>query len=229
MSEEEGASLRWRQAFAALGERAVPGPTCPEPDRLWAAATAESPVAERHEIIAHTASCPSCAAAFRLARGLSQEEAGQGAQVEPQVASDTGPLCFPSRPWLRRGASLAALAAAVLLAVLIPGWWRSQPPAYRSPETPEIRSLLPEEANLPREQADLRWSAEPAGSRYEVRVLTREGREIAVEPGLETPQYRIPQSALSGIGAGTVLYWQVKALRPDGKNVVSKTFSVRLR
>jgi hypothetical protein len=59
-------------------------------------------------------------------------------------------------------------------------------------------------------------------------VLTPEGREIAVESDLTAPQYRIPPSALQGIEAGSLLYWQVKALPPDGTSVASKTFSVRL-
>ncbi|HSK76336.1 MAG TPA: hypothetical protein VLQ45_07730 [Thermoanaerobaculia bacterium] len=221
MNEREGSSVRLREAFAGLGERAAPGPSCPDPDRLWAAATAESPVEERHEIIAHTATCASCAAAFRLARGLSEDEAGRAGQVVPHSR-------FTQSPWLRWAAPLAAVAAALILAVLVPGMWRSEPSPYRGGETREILSETPETAVLPREQADLRWSAGPPGSRYEVRVLTPEGREIAVESDLTTPQYRIPPSALQGVEAGSVLYWQVKALPPDGASVVSKTFSVRL-
>jgi hypothetical protein len=229
VSEESGPGQRWRAAFAALGERAAPGPACPEPDRLWAAATAESPPAERHEIIAHTASCPSCAAAFRLARGLSQGEIQRADHGETGRAAQVVPLSRPvRRPWLRWAAPLAALAAAVALAILVPGGWRSVPGPFRGGEPGEIRSQLSEGATLPREQADLRWSAGPPGSLYEVRVSTREGREIAVESGLETPQYRIPPSALTGAPAGTLLYWQVRALQPDGKSTVSKTFSVRL-
>jgi hypothetical protein len=221
VNEREGASVRLREAFAALGERAAPGPACPEPDRLWAAATGESPVEERREIIAHTASCASCAAAFRLARGLSEDEAGPAGQVVPHSR-------FAQRPWLRWAAPLAAVAAALILAVLVPGMWRNEPAPYRGGETREILSEIPETAALPRGQADLRWSAGPPGSRYEVRVLTPEGRELAVESGLTTPQYRIPPSVLQGVEAGSVLYWQVKALPPDGTSLASKTFSVRL-
>jgi hypothetical protein len=218
VNESEGASVRLREAFAALGERAAPGPACPEPDRLWAAATAESPVEERHEIIAHTASCASCAAAFRLARGLSEDASRQ---VEPH-----GRLL--QRPWLRWAAPLAAVAAALILVVLVPGMWRNEPAPYRGGESREIVAEIPEAAVLPREQADLRWSPGPPGSRYEVRVLTSEGREIAVEADLTTPQYRIPPPALQGVEAGSVLYWQVKAFPPEGTSVASKTFSVRL-
>lgn len=225
MSEPEGQILRWREAFAGLSERAAPGPACPEPDRLWAAATAEAPVAERQEIIAHMATCASCAGAFRLALGLSHEQRGGAPEAEL--------LPFSSRPWFRRTAPLAALAAALLLAVLVPAWWRGRPaPPYRDAETTktmEIRSQIVEGAVLPRHHAVLRWSAGPPGSRYEVRLLTREAREVAVETDLEAPSYRIPPAALAGIPTNTILYWQVKTRRPEGTIGVSKTFSVRLR
>jgi hypothetical protein len=224
VSAENGPNVAWRQAFAQLGERAAPGPDCPEPDRLWAAATAESPVAERQEIIAHTATCASCAGAFRLALGLAREEPGRAAAGAPLSPPSAWPRIT------RRVAPLAALAAVLLLALLLPGWWRSRPsPPYRGGETLEIRSRLREGVTLPREQAGLRWSAGPPGSRYEIRVLTREAREIAVEIGLTAPEYRIPPPALADLAAGTVLYWQVKTLRPDGTSALSKTFSVRLR
>jgi hypothetical protein len=225
MNEERETTVRWRQAFTALGEGASPRPDCPEPDRLWAAAAAESPVEERHEIIAHTATCPSCAAAFRLARGLSQEPSravsGEGA-VEPLVRP-------ARRGWLRWGAPLAALAAALILAVWIPGGWRSGPQPYRGGPVGEISSRVPEGAALPRERADLQWTAGLPGSRYEVRVLTRDGREIAVESGLTAPSYRIPPAALAAVPAGTMLYWQVKALQPGGAGAGSKTFSILVR
>jgi putative zinc finger protein len=228
VSIEDAASERWRRAFADLGERAAPGPECPEPDRLWAAAAGELSTPERHEIFLHTASCASCAAAFRLARGLSRE--GTAAPGEERTAESIRPLpSFAQRRWVRWTAPLAALAAAVLLVVLAPGgWWKPRPP-YRGGEAFEIRSRLPDGAALPRDRAELRWTAGPPGARYEARVLTREGREVAVEGGLEQPRVRVPPDALAGVPAGSTLYWQVKAILPDGKTVVSKTFSVRLQ
>ena len=202
-----------RDAFAGLGETAVPGPDCPAPDRLWAAATGEAPVEERHEIIAHMADCASCASAFRLARGMSEEK---------KEAS------LVRGPWVRWTPVLGALAAVLLLAIVVPGLWRGKPGPYRGGQDQKIRSLV-EQTALPRDQAELRWTPGPAGSRYEVRVLTRDGAEVAVEPDLEEPRYQIPRSALDGVPADAVLYWQVKVLHPDGKSSASKTFEVRLR
>jgi hypothetical protein len=217
VNETEGSSARLREAFAALGERGAPGPDCPEPGRLWAAAIGEGTAEERREIVAHTATCASCAAAFRLARGLAGDDGAAPAAAEPLAG-----------PWRRWRSPLAALAAVLLLAVLVPRLWQSGPAPYRGGESREILSKVPEGSVLPRDRAVLRWSAGPPGSRYEVRVLTAQGREIAVEPDLEAPEYLIPPSALRDLPAGTVLYWQVKILTPGGKSTVSKTFSARL-
>ena len=111
---------------------------------------------------------------------------------------------------------------------MIPGIRRNATAPYRGGESREIVAEIPEAAVLPRGEADLRWAAGPPGSRYEVRVLTPEGREIAVESDLTAPRYRIPASALQGVEAGSLLYWQVKAFPPEGTSVPSKTFSVRL-
>lgn len=206
---DDNASLK--EAFAGLGETAVPRPDCPPADRLWAVASGEAPVEERHEIIAHMADCASCTSAFRLARGLSEEK--KGASVV-------------RGPWARWAPIVGAIAAVLVLAVLIPSLRKPEP--YRGGQDQEIRSLV-EQTALPRDRAELRWSPGPPGTRYEVRVLTRGGAEIAVESDLEEPRYEIPASALAGAPAGTVLYWQVKALYPDGKSSASKTFEARLR
>lgn len=223
MSEPEGNLPRWREAFAGLSERAVPRPDCPDPDRLWATAVAEGPAEERQAIVDHMASCASCAGAFRLALGMSREKREATAEIEP--------LHRPSPPWFRRTGPLTALAAALLLTLLVPVWRQAQkaPPQYRDAVRPEVRSEIAEGAVLSRQDAVLRWSAGPPGSFYEVRVLTREGREITVESGLESPRYQIQPAALKEIPAGTVLYWQVKSLQPDGSARVSKTNSIRIR
>ena len=206
---DENAHLK--EAFAGLGETAAPRPDCPLADRLWAVAAGEAPVEERHEIIAHMADCASCASAFRLARGMAEEK------KEASVVRG---------PWMRWAPMVGAIAAVLVLAVLIPSLRKPEP--YRGGQDQEIRSLMESEA-LSRDRAELRWSPGPPGTRYEIRVLTGDGAEIAVESDLEEPRYEIPAPALAGVPAGTVLYWQVKAMHPDGKSSASKTFEVRLR
>jgi hypothetical protein len=157
------------------------------------------------------ADCASCASAFRLARGLSEEK------KEATVVRG---------PWTRWAPVVGAIAAVLVLAVLIPTLRKPSP--YRGGQDQEIRSLI-DDSVLSRDQAELRWTPGPPGSRYEVRVLTADGAEIAVESDLEAPSWRIPPSALAGLPTDTVLYWQVKALYPDGKRSASKTFEARLR
>lgn len=225
---ERETTLRLREAFASLGETAAPRPDCPPPDRLWAAAIGESTAEERQEVVAHMATCASCASAFRLARGLSQEQAS--AQASP--LTPVQPVRLIKRPWVRWGAGLAAAAA--LVAILTPlGLWQPKPPSpqYRGERDGEVRSLVhngEDGATLPRDRAELLWTAGPPGSRYEVRVLTRDGDEVVVESGLKSPRYLIPPSVLTDLPPGALLHWQVKVSRPDGASAQSKTFSIRL-
>jgi hypothetical protein len=219
-------SDRLKDAFAALGERGAPTAACPEPDRLWAAANGEGTAEERQEVIDHTAGCASCAAAFRLARGLSAEPAAAGTATVAR---------FPTAPRRLRPGPLAALAAALIVAILVPLWWSRTdrtPPVLRDPGSGgehAVQSQIEEGAILPRDHAVLHWSAGPVGSFYEVRVSTRQAQEVAVEAGLEAPQYAIPPQSLAGYPAGTVLYWQVTVRFPDGTSVTSPTFSFKLQ
>jgi len=228
MNEEHAEGDRLKAAFAGLGERGAPTAACPEPDRLWAAAAGEGTAKERQEVIDHMAGCASCASAFRLARRL--------AQTPAEAAGSTIITRFPVvRRWLSRPAPLAALAAALVLAVLVPGWWSRQnhPPPLRSNGTGKgdhaIQSRIAEGATLPRDRAVLRWSAGPPGSFHEIRVSTREAQEVAVETGLETPRYQVPSEDLAGFPTGTVLYWQVTSRFPDGTSGTSPTFSFKLQ
>ncbi len=233
MNEEHAQIDRLKAAFAALGESAAPTAACPEPDRLWAATAGEGTSEERQEVIDHMAGCASCATAFRLARRLAQAPADASSATPGTSATIAR---FPTSRWLSRPGPLAALAAVLVLAVLVPSWLirpDRTPPAVRnrgtSPGGRAIQSQLAEGAALPRDNAVLRWSAGPAGSSYEIRVSTRQAREVAVEADLETPQYRIPPESLGGVAAGTVLYWQVTTRWPDGTSGTSSTFSFKLQ
>lgn len=225
MNPDRAQDDRLKAAFAALGEGGAPTAACPQPDRLWAAAAGEGTAEERQEVIDHMAGCASCATAFRLARSLAQA---------PAEATTATIVRFPVvRRWLNRPGPLAALAAILVLAILVPSWLSRRngpPPVLRNRGTNlSIQSQVPEGTALPRDQAVLRWSAGPPGSFYEIRVSTRQAQEVAVETGLETPQYRVPPESLRGYPTGTVLYWQVTTRFPGGAGVSSSTFSFRLQ
>jgi hypothetical protein len=228
MNPERAQGDPLKAAFAALGEGGAPTAACPPPDRLWAVAAGEGTAEERQEVIDHMAGCASCASAFRLARRLAQA---------PAEAATATIVRFPVvKRWLTRPGPLAALAAVLFLAILVPSWLSRRnglPPALRNRGTSHgdraIQSELAEGTALPRDQAVLRWSAGPPGSFHEIRVSTRQAQEVAVETGLETPRYRVPPESLRGIPTGTVLYWQVTTRFPNGTSGTSSTFSFKLQ
>ncbi len=249
MNAEETLAARLREGLASLGETASPGPDCPEPDRLWAAAAGEGTPAERQEVVLHLSTCASCATAFRLARGLvpgarsarDDEAASPTHHLGPEESEADGgakvvPLSPPvradqpgRRSWIRVGGGLAALAAGVILALAIPRLRPAPEPPYRGGEGAAVRSLLPAGSVLERDRAELRWTPGPPGSRYEVRVLTAQGEELAVEGGLDEPRYRIPPGAIAGRPPGDELLWQVTVVGPDGSGTTSPTFTARLQ
>lgn len=194
-------------------------PGCPEPDRILAAVLGELSVEENRGLADHAAICPSCTVAWHLARDYAGE-AGMS-RPEPLPAARTG---------LRRGA-LAAAAAAVLIAAALLTWNRQGPPlepVLRSGQGDAIESLVPEATALPSSAFILRWSAGPAGCRYNVRVTDPMLNHLAGARALEQPEYTIPPDSLAGVESGGLVLWQVETIRPDGRSITSPTFSVRL-
>ncbi len=222
---DEG-DARLRAAFRARTSRtAPPGDHVPAED-LWSAVRGELSAEERRAIVDHTASCPACAEAWRLA---------------VEVTPDPLPVAVPpaSRPaWtaLRWPATFAPLeAAAALVAAVGAGVWLSRAPepantpAFRGGEVPVVRSLVGDDGALPREQFALRWSAGPEGSRYDVRVTTEALQVVAEAEGLTEPALVVPPTALSSLPAGSRLLWRVEVVAPDGERAASPTFVTRLR
>jgi anti-sigma factor RsiW len=208
MTEQED-TQRLRAAFAVLAEGAHPRADCPEGERLWDAIGGELPAAETREMVEHTASCPSCAEAWRLARELER-----GAREE------------------LAGESQAAAAAVLLALVGVRLWWTPPvdgPPAeFRSPTVGTIRSLLVDGAPLPRAEFRLRWEAPPHAARYEVLVTTEALEVISTARGVGTPEYQVPETQLEDLPSGARVLWQVEALLEDGGSALSPTFVNRL-
>jgi hypothetical protein len=171
----------------------------------------------------HTAACAACAEAWRLAM---------------EVTPDPIPAVAPPRrasvlAWPAAFAPLAA-AAALVLAVGA-GVWLSRAPGpgttseYRGGEAGAIRSLIGDDTALGREDFRLRWTAGPAGSRYDVRVTTESLQAVADVEGLAEPEFLVPAAALSAVPPGSRLLWRVERVRPDGEREASRTFVTRLR
>lgn len=212
-SEDE----RLRRAFAAGSQRPSPEGGCPEPDRLWAAASGELPVAERRAIVDHTARCAACAEDFRLAAHV----AGGVPRVRPAAVVRE----FPKRRWLT--GVLAAAAVMAVMMVGLQGWVvrTTGPDVYRSGEERAIASLLGSEPRLPRDAVVLRWEG-PKGARYDVFVQTTRLEEVSQARDLVASEFHVPAEDLASLPAGTRLFWRVEAILSDGSRLPSKAFDL---
>ena len=218
MSEIDLELDRLRRAFASLEGRA-PGPGCPEPERLWAAARGELPAEVVRPLVLHLVECGACAEAWRLAR-----------EVEPRLAQpravDARPA--PARPsWTFWGALAAGMTVALAASVVL-----HQPsertPGFREGTRIDIRSLVPESDALPRARCVLRWSPGPEGTTYNLQVATERLEKISEARGLTAAAYQVPEQALSALPSGAKLLWRVEAVAPDGARATSATFVARV-
>jgi hypothetical protein len=209
---------RLRAAFAAASETARPRQDCPDPGRLWDAAHGALEPADTRALVDHTATCPACAEAWRLAAAIEDEAAARPAQVTP------------IRPRARRvwmwPAAAAIAAAAVTIVIVRSG--REEVPGYRDGTTAPIDALVPETVPQPRDALVLRWRGGPDGARWDVRVMTNELALVHRASDLAEAEHRVPPDALAELPAGTTLLWQVEARIASGR-VSSRTFKVTLR
>jgi hypothetical protein len=189
------------------------------------AATGEAPEPVVHAIVGHSAGCRACAEDWRLARGIEHVTAGESAGLEDAARVVKHGVFHRSRAALAIAASvLLAVAGAVYVAQ------RANDPGdsgYRTPPTESIRSLLPEADVQPRDRCQLRWSAAPGGSRYDVIVTTERLDPVLESRDLETAELVVPSSELGLAPGGGDLLWRVEATLPDGSRMVSPTFRAR--
>jgi hypothetical protein len=225
MSREEVEYHSLREAFAALAAVAGDGSRCPQPERLWASAREELAGSENDEVVLHLGECTACATAWRLARELSLPEA---AQPRESTSADPGPARSLWN-WVPMAAAAALVVGVGVLLVARWSPWNTQPPVYRSQEGRWLETLVPAGSSLPRGAFVLRWTAGPEGTIYDLRVTSEKLEPLARASGLERAQHQVPEGALTPLGAGQRIFWQVTAYLPDGRRVVSRTFVVGLQ
>ena len=221
MTTSRDETRRLREAFASLGGVSSGGRDCPDPDRLWLAARGELEPTQSRDIVDHTASCPSCAEDWRLARELGETTA---LSADGRAAGDRRPAIW---------GLVAAAAALVLVLVGLPFLRRdATAPAetVRAGETQaQIRSLVEEDASLNREDFVLRWTLGSATARhFALRVATVDLDVLVETSGLEEPAFRISPQDLAAVPTGGTILWQVEATLADGEVVTSPTFVQRL-
>ena len=206
-----------RRAFLARKHGAPPSEECPTAARLWESAVGTLPLEDSRDVVDHTAACPPCAAAWRLAREMGAEETSN-----------------PARPvWARvRWQHLAAACVAALtLSGLVVRFQRSRPaePApYRVSGPQEIRSVVSPGEVLRRSSCLLRWSAGLPGARYTVYVTDPDLNPVAVGKELDSEQFLVPETALRALPPGASVLWRVEAAHLDGRRRSSPTFVNRL-
>ena len=201
---------RLREAFATLDPDHVPGEGCPAPERIWDATHGALPPLEAREVVEHIAACSSCAADWR--------------SVREAEGAFSGPRHAVRARWILAAAAL--LAGAVFL---VTGPWRPRSePVYRE-EGPAIRSLVPEDAPLPRDHAVLRWTSPGPDAVFSVEVGRPDLTPVASARDLPDPSYLLPAGALAGIEPGGTIVWRVEARLPDGRRIESPAFLHTLR
>ena len=211
---------RLREGFAAPPAPGDPGDDCPDGERIWMAVHGELAPAETAAVVLHTAACASCAEAWRLARHAS-----------PHLASPGGDRTGWRSPWVW-GPAMAAAALLVfgVLTDVMPRWRDAAAPAeYRDGGETSVTPLVADGAALPREAFVLRWTPGPAGSRYNLRLMTEDLTPIASLWSLEATEYRIPPNWLSTVKSGATLLWLVEIITPEQPRRTSRTFVVRIQ
>lgn len=206
-----------RHLFSASPAGPRPGrSTCPAPEALAEAASGSFGATSRDALADHLVACADCAEEYRL-RG-SVEPSSEGA---PRPSPRLGALRW-HWGWMAAAAVLVAALATPLLRPPAPA------PTVRMQSTHEIRSLVPEDAPLPREAFLLRWTPGPAGTRYAVTVASTDLTTLHAATSLTDAALQVPPGKLTAIPSGGRILWTVEATLPDGRRVRSPAFAARL-
>jgi len=200
---------RLERAFREPAAGAASVGTCPSPEVIRAAVTLEGSVARRRSTLAHVAICPACTVAWDTLREF----------------HDSAPAARPSG--LGVWGSLAAAAALAFAFWLVPqtGIEQGADAEWRAGSSRFDWSGSVGETRLTADSTTLRWAPGPVGTRFELRVTDATLRPFARAVALELPEYSLSAESLTGLEAGSVLFWQVDAILPDGSRVVSPTFT----
>ncbi len=230
-----------REAFAALAREPRSRKDCPAPERLWAAIRGELEVSERHELIDHTTTCPSCAETWRMAilmgahppprwrvhlDGFQDKLAEAWEWLRQPVARPVLVGGWQMFQW-DRGALASMAGALVLVAVVL--FQTADGPQYREVYRGGI--VAQTGANVPLARGDfrLRWLGPNDALLYDLKVMTASLESVVMIEGLENSEYLLSERDLEGLAAGEYLFWIVEATLPTGERITSPTFATQLQ
>jgi hypothetical protein len=220
MTPEREATPRLRAAYAAV----LPTPPragCPAPERIFRAAHGELSRFRRRRLVDHLSTCAACAEDWRLAAAFAGDLA---AAAEPRRAGWLAAL----GPW-RWAVPIAATAVLAVVVALPPRPVDRGGPIHREAPKVVIRSLVAEDAPLPRDRFLLRWEPVAGAASYDLKVSTTTLEVVASARDLAESEWLVPADRLAGLASGTKLHWQVEAVLAAGRRASSDTFSATLR
>lgn len=213
---------RLREALAEEDPSCAPE-GCPTKEELWESAAGGLDPLENDTIILHLAQCGECSMIWRLAREM----------VLPDRVSSSPviPLSHGGRWQTWRKVLMPAIAATVIFGVgLSVAWfaWKGTSPEPVFRQQPDVNTILasPSTQQLPRTGCTLEWSAGPDGTRYELIATDARLEILRSVKGLTRPKYDLPSQAIPT--STTEVFWRVTAHLPDGRTVVSETFTTRI-
>jgi len=221
VKNNEFASEDLRKSFVSPPDGSSAAEDCPAPEQIMKAVLGQLSTEENRSLADHSTVCPACTLAWKLARDFVEESDLEARDVAPNSVIRT--RWRPRLQWRWVPAAAALAAALALVAILVPSQ-ESTEPVLRTLEREEIESTTPEDEPLPADRFTLRWSPGPEGARYDIRVTDRRLEHLAGAASLERPEYTVPANALANLERGSLVLWQVEAVLPDGRRIVSQTF-----
>lgn len=207
-----------KNAFQSLGETSREEPSSADLDQVWRAVSEELPALERRALVDRMATDPALAESWRGAQETYREA--------PRPIHAAAPVRLWTRSWTR---AAAVLLVAVGLGVIIQLSRPAVQDPFRDSERYVVESLVESNTTLPRNAFRLRWAPGPEGSRYHVRVTTEDLRVLTTESDLTTTELEVRGDLLSTVAPGSLVFWQVDVMLPDGGTVTSPTFVVKVQ
>ncbi len=213
----------------AAGTSSASSVECPGVGDWIALASRKIKARHRRQLSEHLSSCDACARLFRHIVGDSESSGLEWELRDAPSPTESADLERPavSRAYLSSFLARAAavvLGSSILIAVASGAFprigvgsgerWRGPSPALSAFVTWDVEGAKP----------TVRWEAWSDATAYRVRVWDRVGNEL-VDRSL-APDAQMFELALDQVSPGTVLIWQVEALR--GGAVVAKAPPARL-
>lgn len=201
-------------AIASLDDVKGDGSGCPSAQRIWESASGRLSSTGDQAVVSHLGECGSCSAAWRIAH---------------ELARDASPADVSTRTAWQRWAPML-VAASIVFAVAGFSLFRylkpdTEGPVYRQQQEEWLEA---ETATLPRESCILRWSAGPEGTTYDLLIMDEDLQPLDRARSLDRPEFNLEAADLETVAAGGNILWRVTAHLPDGRRVVSRTFTTQL-